>query len=125
MVTNGHGSIINISSVLGHVAPNQSLYSEKQPKPITYSVVKHGIIGLTRWTATYWALKGVRCNALSPGGVYVNQSDEFIQKLSKHIPMGRMAQKNEYNNAIQFLLTDASSYENGAILNVDGGQTCW
>ncbi len=143
MAANGRGSIINISSVLGHVAPNQALYkrdrrklvqnpqtgvvaSEPDPvKPVTYSVIKHGIIGLTRYVATYWGDKGVRCNALSPGGVYNAHSEEFVQKLSKYIPLGRMANKDEYNCAIQFLLSDASSFMTGAILNIDGGQTCW
>lgn len=126
------GSIINISSVLGHVAPNQALYRKDgisngmQPvKPVTYSVIKHGIIGLTRYTATYWANKGVRCNALSPGGVYNNHSEQFVEKLSKYIPMGRMAERDEYNEAIKFLISDASSFMTGAVLNIDGGQTTW
>lgn len=132
MANNGRGSIINISSVLGHVAPNQALYSkdgltdeEQTVKPVTYSVIKHAIIGLTRYTATYWANKGVRCNALSPGGVWNNHSEEFVQKLSKYIPLGRMAKSDEYNNAIQFLLTDASSFMTGAVLQIDGGQSTW
>ena len=128
----GKGSIVNISSVLGCVAPNQALYRKEgvadqdQPvKPVTYSVIKHGIIGLTKYTATYWASKGVRCNALAPGGVYTTHSEEFVQKLSKYIPLGRMAQCDEYNSAIQFLLTDASSFMTGAVVNLDGGQTTW
>ena len=124
------GSIINISSDLGVIAPDQRLYKlegvneENQPvKPVTYSVIKHGLIGLTKYTATYWADKGVRANALCPAGVYNNQSDEFVQKISHLIPMGRMANINEYKGAIVFLASNASSYMNGATLVIDGGRS--
>lgn len=132
MAKNKKGSIINISSVLGLVAPNQELYrnvnlkEEQQPvKPVTYSVIKHGIIGLTKYTATYWGKDNVRCNAVAPGGVFNNHSEEFVQKLSKYIPMGRMAKKHEYNGVIKFLLTDESSFINGSIISADGGQVVW
>ena len=132
IMSNGGGSIINVSSVLGHVAPNQSLYrnpdlqDHEQPvKPVVYNVVKHGIIGLTRYVATYWAHKGVRCNAISPGGVYTNHDKSFVYRLSNMIPMQRMAEKSEYNCAILFLLSEASSFMNGAVLQIDGGQTTW
>ena len=132
MAKNGRGSIINISSVLGHVAPNQALYrkeglpdEQQNVKPVTYNCIKSGIIGLSRWTATYWASNGVRCNALLPGGVYNGHSPDFVAKLSKYIPLGRMAKVDEYNSAIQFLLTDASSFMTGAELVIDGGQSCW
>jgi NAD(P)-dependent dehydrogenase (short-subunit alcohol dehydrogenase family) len=125
------GSIINISSDLGLIAPDQSLYSDPnlpdhmQPvKPVTYSVIKSGIIGLTRYTSTYWPEK-VRCNALCPGGVEYQQSAEFIKNLCQKIPMGRMARIDEYQGAIIFLLSNASSYMNGAILSIDGGRTAW
>ena len=126
------GSIINISSDLGLIAPDQSLYRKKdlpdnqQPvKPVTYSVIKTGLIGLTRYVATYWAEKGVRCNALCPGGVENNQDADFIKKINSKIPMNRMAKKNEYNGSIIYLLSDASSYVNGAIISADGGRTTW
>lgn len=132
MAKRGRGSIINISSVLGLVGPNQALYRDdskpeemQNVKPVTYSVIKHAIIGLTRYTATYFAKSGVRCNALAPGGVFNNHSEDFVNKLSKYIPLGRMAEKNEYNEAIKFLLTDASSFMTGSVLTIDGGQTCW
>ena len=92
---------------------------------MTYSVVKSGLIGLTRYLATYWAGLGVRCNALSLGGVYVDQDDAFIQRLTSLIPLGRMAHKDEYNAAVAFLVSDASSYMNGANLVMDGGRTVW
>ena len=126
------GSIINISSDLGLIAPDQSLYKlknvdeELQPvKPVTYSVVKTGLIGLTRYVATYWANKGVRCNALCPGGVENNQDPKFINKLRAKIPLNRMAKKDEYRGSIVYLLSDASSYINGAVIAADGGRTAW
>ena len=132
MAKMGQGSIINISSVLGLVAPNQALYEQpgvkegqQNVKPVTYSVIKHGIIGLTRYTASYYGSKNVRCNALAPGGVFNNHSDDFVERLSRYIPLGRMAKVDEYNEALKFLLTDASSFMTGSVLTIDGGQTTW
>ena len=126
------GIILNIASDLSVIAPDQRIYQQKglerelQPvKPITYSVIKSGIIGLTRYLATYWPDKGIRSNALSPGGVYNNQDKEFVQNLSKLIPMGRMAKVDEYKGAIQFLCSDASSYMNGQNIIIDGGRSIW
>ena len=126
------GVIINISSDLGLIAPDQRLYrksglpdSEQPVKPVTYSVIKHGLIGLTRYLATYWADRHVRVNALAPGGVRTDQPEEFVQKLSSLIPLGRMASRDEYKGAIVFLASDASSYMTGATLVVDGGRSCW
>lgn len=132
MARQGGGVIINIASDLGVIAPDQRLYrvegreADQQPvKPVTYSVVKHGLIGLTKYLATYWCEQGVRCNVLSPGGVYAGQNDVFVSKLSQLIPLGRMAQADEYQGAIAFLCSDASSYMNGANLVVDGGRSTW
>ena len=94
-------------------------------KPVSYSVVKAGLIGLTRYLATYWADKNVRCNALCPGGVFNGQGEEFVKKISNLIPMNRMAAVNEYQGAIVFLASDASSYMNGSIIVIDGGRCCW
>ena len=99
---------------------------QQQPvKPITYSVVKTGLLGLTRYLATYWADRNVRVNALSPGGVYTDQPEEFVQRLTNLIPMGRMARPDEYEAAVVFLVSDASSYMTGANLVMDGGRTAW
>ena len=129
---NNGGSIVNISSDLGLIAPDQRLYHKKglkeslQPvKPITYSVVKTGIIGLTRYVSTYWADKNVRCNAICPGGVENNQNPDFIYELIKRIPMQRMAKVDEYQGLLIFLLSSASSYINGSIISADGGRTAW
>jgi NAD(P)-dependent dehydrogenase (short-subunit alcohol dehydrogenase family) len=126
------GSIVNISSDLGLIAPDQRLYAKTglpenlQPvKPITYSVVKTGLIGLTRYLATYWTDKNVRCNALCPGGVENGQSDEFLREVSLRIPMNRLAKADEYQGTLVWMLSDASSYLNGAILPIDGGRTAW
>lgn len=132
MARQGVGVIVNIASDLGVIAPDQRLYRvegrepEQQPvKPVTYSVVKHGLLGLTKYLATYWCEQGVRCNALSPGGVYAGQNDVFVSKLTQLIPLGRMADADEYRGAIAFLCSDASSYMNGANLVVDGGRSTW
>ena len=126
------GSVINVSSDLGVIAPNQNLYKKdgivdelQSVKPVTYSVIKHGINGLTKYVSTYWAEKNVRCNSICPGGVFNEQPDDFLNKISKLIPLGRMAKKEELNGIVVFLLSDASSYINGSIINVDGGRTAW
>jgi len=129
MLENKKGVIINISSDLGIKAPDQRIYKNKKNnifyKPVTYSVIKHGIIGLTKYLATYWADKGIRVNCLCPGGVFDKQENSFLKKVNKKIPMGRMAKADEYKGAIQFLSSDASSYMNGANLVIDGGRTIW
>tara|TARA_B100001057_G_scaffold499985_1_gene612830 strand:+ start:11878 stop:12711 length:834 start_codon:yes stop_codon:yes gene_type:complete len=130
MTKEGKGVILNIASDLSVIAPDQSLYFEKgiqeenqYVKPVTYSVIKTGIIGLTRYVAAYWAHKGIRCNALSPGGVFNHQKEEFVKKLENKIPLGRMAKHDEYNSTIQYLCSDASSYLNGQNIIVDGGRS--
>jgi len=126
------GSIVNISSDLGLIAPDQRLYSkpgilenQQSVKPITYSIVKTGIIGLTRYLSTYWADKNVRCNAICPGGVENGQPEEFLKDVSSKIPLGRLANSGEYQGVLIWMLSDASNYLNGAIIPVDGGRTAW
>ncbi|MFZ4405376.1 MAG: SDR family oxidoreductase [Pseudobdellovibrionaceae bacterium] len=131
MAAGGNGGVIlNIASDLSVIAPDQRLYRKKelsesmQPvKPITYSVIKTGLIGLTRYLSTYWADKNIRVNSLSPGGVFNGQPLDFVEKLSHLIPMGRMASRNEYHGCIQFLCSDASSYITGQNIVSDGGRS--
>ena len=126
------GSIVNISSDLGLIAPDQRLYAKdgidddkQNVKPVTYSVVKTGLIGLTRYLATYWADKNVRCNAMCPGGVENGQPKDFLREVNSRIPMKRMANDDEYQGTLLWMLSDASSYLNGAIIPVEGGRTAW
>jgi NAD(P)-dependent dehydrogenase (short-subunit alcohol dehydrogenase family) len=130
MVKRNAGVILNVASDLGVIAPDQRLYrkegvpEDQQPvKPVTYSVVKTALIGLTRYLSTYWTANNIRVNAISPGGVFADQPDEFTAKLHQLIPMGRMAHKDEYQGAILFLCSDASSYMTGQNLIVDGGRS--
>jgi NAD(P)-dependent dehydrogenase (short-subunit alcohol dehydrogenase family) len=130
MAAQGSGVILNVASDLAVIAPDQRLYrkegvaEDEQPvKPVTYSVVKTALLGLTRYLATYWVQQGVRVNAISPGGVANGQPDEFTAKLHALIPMARMARKDEYQGAVLFLCSDASSYMTGQNLIVDGGRS--
>ncbi len=129
MLAQGQGVIINISSIYGLVGPDQRLYQhEGQPrqyKPVYYSVTKAGILGLTHYLATYYAGKNIRVNCLTPGGVFNNHDQEFLQAYAAHTVLGRMAQKDEMNGALLFLASDASRYMTGANLVVDGGWTAW
>ena len=132
MDQNGTGNILNIASDLSVIAPSQFLYlkdgveSGDQPKkPISYSAIKHGVVGVTKYLATYFESGNVRCNALSPGGVYQNQPIEFVERLNKLIPLKRMANEDEYKGAIKFLCSDASKYMNGQNIVIDGGRSVW
>lgn len=133
MAQGGRGGVIlNIASDLSILAPDQRLYrrpglaDDMQPvKPVTYSVIKAGLVGLTRYLATYWANQGVRANALSPGGVSNGQGEKFVQHLTSLIPLGRMARRDEYRAAVQFLCSDASAYMNGQNIVMDGGRSVW
>ncbi len=132
MAKSNNGVILNVASDLGIIAPDQRIYelpgksSNEQPvKPVTYSVTKHALIGLTKYLATYWAENNIRVNCLSPGGIYNDQPQLFVSKLTNLIPMKRMANQDEYKSAVLFLISDASSYMTGSNLIIDGGRTCW
>lgn len=128
----GSGVIVNIASDLSVISPDQRIYKlpgEEEhlqfKKPVSYSVIKTGLVGLTRFLSTYWVDNGIRANTLSPGGVYDNQDPVFFQNLISRIPMARMAEADEYIGAIQFLCSDASVYMNGQNLVIDGGRSVW
>jgi NAD(P)-dependent dehydrogenase (short-subunit alcohol dehydrogenase family) len=125
------GVIVNVASDLAVIAPDQRLYrveglaEDAQPvKPVTYSVVKTGLLGFTRYLATYWSASNIRVNAISPGGVFNDQPEVFLSRIKQLIPMGRMANRDEYQGAILFLCSDASSYMTGTNLVIDGGRSC-
>jgi 2-deoxy-D-gluconate 3-dehydrogenase len=129
MLAQGSGVIINIASMYGLTAPDQRLYQRQgqppQYKPAYYTVTKAGILGLTKYLAAYYAGMHIRVNALSPGGVYNDHDDEFVQAYAARTVLGRMAERDEMNAALLFLASDASKYMTGANLVVDGGWTTW
>ena len=125
------GIILNVASDLSIISPNQNIYkvknlpNKKQPvKPVTYSVIKHGLLGLTKYIATYWP-EYIRCNAISPGSVLQNQPKKLVKKLIKLIPLNRLAKEYEYISAIKFLCSEQSSYMTGQNLIIDGGRSIW
>jgi NAD(P)-dependent dehydrogenase (short-subunit alcohol dehydrogenase family) len=126
------GVIVNISSEYGMIAPDQRLYhkegvadDQQSAKPVSYTVVKAGLHGLTIYLATYWAATGVRVNTITVGGVENGQPAEFLERASSRIPMGRMAHQSDFQGALVYLCSDAASFVTGANLVVDGGKSVW
>ena len=125
------GSIIQTSSIYGILGPDQRIYEDSMylghqiNTPAIYSVSKSGVVGLTKYLATYWASKGIRVNTLTPGGVESGQNDVFKKNYSDRIPLGRMAVPSEMVGGLLFLASDASSYVTGQNIIIDGGLSVW
>ena len=131
MAEAGRGAIVNVCSTYGVGSPNQTIYEYRRNKgeifykPVAYSASKSSLLNLTRYLATYWAGKGVRVNTATLAGVFNHQDPEFLDAYCKHVPMGRMANEDEYNGMMVFLMSDASAYMTGSNMVVDGGWTAW
>lgn len=131
MADAGRGSIVNISSIYGLVSPDQRIYdyrrSQGEPffKPIAYAASKSTLLNVTRYLATYWAARGVRVNTMTLAGVFNGQDERFLAPYCQRVPLQRMARPDEYDAAVVFLLSDASSYMTGSNLIIDGGWTAW
>jgi NAD(P)-dependent dehydrogenase (short-subunit alcohol dehydrogenase family) len=131
MAVRGSGCIINTLSIYGIVAPDQGIYEgseylgRKINTPAIYSASKAGLWGLTKYLATYWGHRGVRVNAITPGGVFSGQNEAFVRNYSRKVPLGRMAAESDMANAMLYLASDAAQYVTGHNLVVDGGWTAW
>jgi len=126
MKEQGGGAIINLASIYGVTAPDFNIYEgTKMTMPVAYAAIKSGIIGLTRYIATYYGRHNVRANVVSPGGVFDNQNINFVRRYSQKTPLGRMAAPRDIVGAVIYLASEASSYITGCNLIVDGGWTVW
>lgn len=127
----GRGSIVNICSTYGLLSPDQRMYEYRRRegdefyKPVSYTASKSALVGMGKYIATYWAAEGVRTNTLTLGGVFNGQDPRFLKEYARRTPLGRMAEADEYNGAVVFLMSDASRYMTGSNLVIDGGWTAW
>ncbi len=131
MAKAGRGSVVNVGSIYGALSPDQSLYEYRRKrgetfyKPVAYSASKSALYNLTRYLAVYWAPRGIRVNTVTFAGVFNRQDSEFLENYLKKVPLGRMAEPEDYTGPITFLLSDAARYMTGADLVVDGGFSSW
>ena len=131
MAKSGRGAIVNVASIYGALSPDQSLYEYRRQegqsffKPVAYSASKSALYNLTRYLATYWAPNGVRVNTITFAGVFNHQDQKFLDRYLPKVPLGRMAEPQDYTGPIVFLMSDAARYMTGADLVVDGGFSAW
>jgi NAD(P)-dependent dehydrogenase (short-subunit alcohol dehydrogenase family) len=126
MIERGSGSIVNLASTYGVVSPDPRIYGASGVNsPPAYAASKAAVIQLTRYLAVHWREHGIRVNCLVPGGVYDEQSEDFVAEYCRRTPLGRMARPEDYQGAVLFLASAASSYMTGSVLTVDGGWTAW
>jgi len=126
MIEHGGGSIVNLSSTYGVVSADPRIYGTSGVNsPVSYAASKAGVINLTRYLAIHWREKNIRVNCLVPGGVFDNQGDEFVREYCARTPLGRMAKAEDYQGAVLFMASQASSYMTGSVVTVDGGWTAW
>lgn len=126
MIDHGGGRIVNLASTYGVVSPDPRIYGASGVNsPVAYAASKAGVIQLTRYLAVHWREKNIRVNCLVPGGVFDNQSAEFVENYCARTPLGRMATAEDYRGAVLFMLSRASEYMTGAVVTVDGGWTAW
>ncbi|MEY4564105.1 MAG: hypothetical protein RLZZ618_3382 [Pseudomonadota bacterium] len=131
MAAAGKGSVVNVLSIYGVVAPDQRIYEGSEylgraiNTPAVYSASKAGLWGLTSYLSSYWGAKGVRVNALTPGGIYSGQNQTFVDRYSQRVPMGRMGGPLDLCGALIYLMSDASAYVTGQNMIIDGGLTVW
>ena len=129
MAQAGRGSIVNVASIYGLVAPDQGLYQYRRDrgevffKPVAYAASKSALYNLTRYLAGYWGNRSVRVNTVTFAGVFNNQDPEFLARYTAKVPLGRMADPSDYNGTIVYLMADASAYMTGSNVVVDGGFT--
>lgn len=129
MASGQGGSIINVSSIYGVISPDQSIYQYRRDrgeefyKPVAYSASKSAILNLTRYLATYWGSQNIRVNTVTFAGVFNNQDKDFLTSYLPRVPMGRMANQDDFNGTIVYLMSQASNYVTGANIVVDGGFT--
>jgi NAD(P)-dependent dehydrogenase (short-subunit alcohol dehydrogenase family) len=126
MLRQGGGAIVNLASTYGVVSPDPRIYGDSGVNsPVAYAAAKAGVINLTRYLAIHWRDVGIRVNCLVPGGVFDQQSAEFVEQYIQRAPLGRMATAEDYQGAVLFMLSAASAYMTGAVVTVDGGWTAW
>lgn len=118
------GSVVNIGSIYGSVAPDFTIYEgTNMTMPAAYSAIKGGVISFTKYLASYYGKYNINVNCVSPGGIYDNQPSKFVDNYIKKVPMKRMASPSDISPAITFLLSDNAKYINGQNLIIDGGLT--